>query len=84
MPAFTDLGVPPVVTHTMAVNQPSPRVIEKYGLALIRSCRSDDVPDIPGADQAEVEYALTPSDGRPPPPAPATFPPDCDRDRQAA
>jgi hypothetical protein len=33
--------------------------MEKCGLALVRSYHSDDVPDIPGADQGEVEYALT-------------------------
>jgi RimJ/RimL family protein N-acetyltransferase len=56
---FTDLGVHRVVAHTMAVNHPSRRVMEKCGLALVRSYHSDDVPDIPGADQGEVEYALT-------------------------
>jgi hypothetical protein len=33
--------------------------MEKCGLALVRSYHSGDVPDIPGADQGEVEYALT-------------------------
>ena len=33
--------------------------MEKCGLALIRSYCSDDVPDIPGADRGEVQYALT-------------------------
>jgi RimJ/RimL family protein N-acetyltransferase len=56
---FTDLGVVRVVAHTMTVNQPSRRVMEKCGLALVRSYHSDDVPDIPGADQGEVQYALT-------------------------
>ena len=56
---LTDLGVPRVVAYTMAVNQPSRRVMEKCGLALVRTYHSDDVPDIPGADQGEVEYALT-------------------------
>ena len=56
---FTDLGVVRVVAHTMTVNQPSRRVMEKCGLALVRTYHSDDVPDIPGADQGEVEYALT-------------------------
>ena len=48
-----------VVAHTMAVNQPSRRVMEKCGLALVRFYHSDDVPDIRGADQGEIEYALT-------------------------
>ena len=56
---FTDLDVRRVVAHTMAVNQPSRRVMEKCGLALVRSYHSDDVPDILGADQGEVQYALT-------------------------
>jgi RimJ/RimL family protein N-acetyltransferase len=46
----------------MAVNQPSRRVMEKCGLALVRSYHSDDVPAIPGAEQGEVEYALTRAD----------------------
>jgi hypothetical protein len=33
--------------------------MEKCGLVLVRSYHSDKVPDIPGADQGEVEYALT-------------------------
>jgi RimJ/RimL family protein N-acetyltransferase len=56
---FTDLGVHRVVAHTMAVNQPSRRVMEKCGLAFVRGYHSDDVPAIPGAEQGEVEYALT-------------------------
>ena len=47
-----------VVAHTMAVNQPSRRV-RNAAWPLVRSYHSDDVPDIPGADQGEVEYALT-------------------------
>lgn len=57
--AFTDLGVPRVVAHTMAVNHASRRVMEKSGLAFVRAYHSDAVPAIPGADQGEVEYALT-------------------------
>jgi len=56
---FTDLGVRRVVAHTMTVNHASRRVMEKCGLAFVRTYRSGDVPDIPGADQGEVEYALT-------------------------
>ncbi len=43
----------------MAVNQASRRVMEKCGLALVRSYHSGTEPGIPGADQGEVEYALT-------------------------
>jgi RimJ/RimL family protein N-acetyltransferase len=56
---FTDLGVERVFAHTMAVNRPSRRVMEKSGLTLVRSFRSADSPAIPGADQGEVEYAVT-------------------------
>jgi RimJ/RimL family protein N-acetyltransferase len=56
---FTDLGVRRVVAHTMTVNHASRRVMEKCGLAFVWTYRSGDVPDIPGADQGEVEYALT-------------------------
>jgi RimJ/RimL family protein N-acetyltransferase len=56
---FTDLGVDRVVAHTMAVNRPSRRVLEKCGLTLVRSFHSPETPAIPGADLGEVEYALT-------------------------
>ncbi len=56
---FTDLDVPRVVAHTMAVNHASRRVMEKCGLRFIRAYHSGGVPDIPGAEQGEVEYALT-------------------------
>jgi RimJ/RimL family protein N-acetyltransferase len=56
---FTDLGVDRIVAHTMAVNQPSRRVMEKCGLAFVRGYHSDEVPATPGAEQGEVEYALT-------------------------
>jgi RimJ/RimL family protein N-acetyltransferase len=59
---FTDLGVRRVVAHTMAVNHASRRVMEKSGLAFVRGYHSDDVPAIPGAEQGEVEYALTRED----------------------
>jgi RimJ/RimL family protein N-acetyltransferase len=60
--SFTDLGVPRVVAHTMTVNQASRRVLEKSGLVLVRTYHSDVVPDIPGAEQGEVEYALSRED----------------------
>jgi RimJ/RimL family protein N-acetyltransferase len=55
---FADLGVPRVVAHTMTVNAASRRVMEKCGLTHVRTCHSADVPEIPGADQGEVEYGL--------------------------
>lgn len=48
-----------IVAHTMAVNQPSRRVMEKCGLTFVRGYHSDDLPAIPGAEQGWVEYALT-------------------------
>jgi RimJ/RimL family protein N-acetyltransferase len=56
---FTDLGVDRVVAHTMAVNRASRKVMEKCGLTHVRSYHSPEAPAIPGADQGEVEYALT-------------------------
>ena len=59
---FTDLGVQRVFAHTMAVNHASRRVMEKCGLTFVRANHSDRLPDIPGAEQGEVEYALTKDD----------------------
>ncbi len=59
---FTNLGVPRVVAHTMAVNHASRRVMEKCGLTFARSFHSGDTPDIPGAEHGEVEYVLTRQD----------------------
>ncbi len=56
---FTDLGVDRVVAHTMTVNNASRRVMEKCGLVFVRVNDSADLPAIPGAEQGEVEYALT-------------------------
>jgi RimJ/RimL family protein N-acetyltransferase len=59
---FTDLGVPRVVAHTMAVNLASRRVMEKCGLTFVRTYDDPEVPAIPGAEQGAVEYALTRQD----------------------
>jgi RimJ/RimL family protein N-acetyltransferase len=56
---FTTLHLPRVVAHTMAVNVGSRRVMEKCGLRLVATHTPDYLPDIPGAEQGEVEYALT-------------------------
>lgn len=56
---FTELAVPRVVAHTMAVNLASRRVMEKCGLRFVGNRPSAELPDIPGAGQGEVEYALT-------------------------
>jgi RimJ/RimL family protein N-acetyltransferase len=59
---FTELGTSRIFAHTMAVNLPSRKVMEKCGLTFVRSFTSDNLPDIPGADEGEVEYALTRQD----------------------
>jgi RimJ/RimL family protein N-acetyltransferase len=56
---FTDLGVDRVVAHTMTVNRASRRVMEKCGLVFVEVHDSANLPAIPGAEQGEVEYALT-------------------------
>jgi RimJ/RimL family protein N-acetyltransferase len=56
---FTKLGVTRVFAHTMAVNAGSRRVLEKSGLTLTRTLPSDQVGVVEGAEQGDVEYALT-------------------------
>ncbi len=59
---FTELGVRRVFAQTMAVNTASRRVMEKAGLAYARTFHEDWQEPIVGAEQGEVEYALTKSD----------------------
>jgi RimJ/RimL family protein N-acetyltransferase len=56
---FTDLGVERVFGHTMTVNTPSRRVMEKCGLTLVRTSPYEGADVIEGAEYGEVEYALT-------------------------
>jgi RimJ/RimL family protein N-acetyltransferase len=56
---FTDLGVERVFAHTMTVNAASRRVLEKSGLALVRTTPWDLPDAIEGSEHGEVEYALT-------------------------
>jgi RimJ/RimL family protein N-acetyltransferase len=56
---FTDLGVERVFAHTMTVNAASRRVLEKCGLRLVRTTPYEGSDPIEGAEQGEVEYALT-------------------------
>jgi RimJ/RimL family protein N-acetyltransferase len=56
---FTDLAVDRVFAHTLAVNTASRRVMEKCGLALVRTTPYEGTDVIEGAEQGEVEYALT-------------------------
>jgi RimJ/RimL family protein N-acetyltransferase len=60
--AFTELGVERVVAHTMAVNLGSRRVMEKSGLALVRTYHQDWPDTIEGSEHGEVEYALAKPD----------------------
>ena len=57
--AFTDLGASRVYAETMAVNTRSRRVMEKIGLRHVRTFFVGWPDPLPGADQGEVEYALT-------------------------
>jgi RimJ/RimL family protein N-acetyltransferase len=56
---FTDMGVDRIFGHTMTVNAASRRVMEKCGMVLTGPFRAGLLPDIPGAEHGEVEYALT-------------------------
>lgn len=56
---FTELGVERVFAHTMTANTASRHVLEKCGLTLVRTTAYDGRYVIEGAEQGEVEYALT-------------------------
>jgi RimJ/RimL family protein N-acetyltransferase len=58
---FTDLGVQRVFAHTMTANAASRHVLEKCGLTLVHTVpyEGPDADVIDGAEQGEVEYALT-------------------------
>ena len=56
---FTDLGAERVFGHTMTVNTASRRVMEKCGMALVRTIPYDGPDVIEGSEHGEVEYALT-------------------------
>jgi RimJ/RimL family protein N-acetyltransferase len=56
---FAEFGVQRVFALTMAVNLASRRVTEKSGLTLVRTFHESWPHPIDGAEQGEVEYALT-------------------------
>jgi len=56
---FRELGVRRVVAETMAVHQPSRRVMEKVGMRLVREFHADWPVRIPGDEHGDVEYAIT-------------------------
>ena len=60
--AFREMGARRVWAQTMAVNRASRRVMEKAGLRFVRVFHPDWEEPLPGADQGEVEYALTRAD----------------------
>jgi RimJ/RimL family protein N-acetyltransferase len=56
---FTELGVRRVFARTMTVNAASRRVMEKAGLAYVRTFHQEWPEHIEGSEQGDVEYALT-------------------------
>ncbi|WP_406861469.1 GNAT family N-acetyltransferase [Streptomyces sp. HUAS MG47] len=56
---FTNLGVERVTANTMTVNTGSRRVMEKSGLAFLRSFTGEWPEAIEGSEHGEVEYELT-------------------------
>lgn len=59
---FIELGVRRVFAQTMAVNMASRRVMEKAGLAHVRTFHENWPEPIEGVEHGEVEYALMKTD----------------------
>ncbi len=59
---FTELGLTRVVANTMTVNTASRRVMQKCGLAYLRTFHLPWPDQIEGSEQGDVEYALTRAD----------------------
>lgn len=57
--AFEELGVTRVYAETMTVNARSRRVMEKAGLAYVRTFFANWPEAIEGSEHGEVEYAVT-------------------------
>jgi RimJ/RimL family protein N-acetyltransferase len=57
--AFTITGIDRVVAGTMAVNTRSRRVMEKVGLAHVRTWHDEFDDPLPGTEHGEVGYELT-------------------------
>ncbi|MBB4685641.1 GNAT family N-acetyltransferase [Amycolatopsis jiangsuensis] len=55
---FAELGVQRVWAQTMAVNLASRRVLEKAGLAYLRTFHPQFDDPLPGTEEGEVEYEL--------------------------
>lgn len=56
---FEDVGLERVFAETMAVNEGSRAVMAAVGLRYIRTFAGDHDDPLPGAEQGEVEYAVT-------------------------
>lgn len=56
---FTDLGLDRIFAETMAVNEASRATMASVGLRYVRTFYADWNEPIPGAEQGEVEYAIT-------------------------
>ena len=59
---FTELGVHRVVAETMVVNAASRRVMEKAGLAYVRTFHQPWPYPIEGSEHGDIEYALRKDD----------------------
>lgn len=57
--SFEALGADRFVAITMAVNEPSRRVMERVGLLYVRTFHEHFDDPLPGTELGEVEYALT-------------------------
>lgn len=69
---FTEMGVQRVVAETMVVNVASRRVMEKAGLAYVRTFHQEWPDRIEGDEYGDVEYALTKADWGRQGPVPST------------
>jgi RimJ/RimL family protein N-acetyltransferase len=56
---FEDLGLTRILAETMAVNAASRATMASIGMEYVRTFHLDWEDPIPGAEQGEVEYALT-------------------------
>jgi RimJ/RimL family protein N-acetyltransferase len=62
--AFDTVGVHRVIAQTMAVNAASRGVMSSVGMSYVRTYVPDYADPLPGAEEGEVEYALTLADWR--------------------
>ena len=56
---FNDLGLARIFAETMAVNDASRATMASVGMSYVRTMQVDWADPIPGAEQGEVEYAIT-------------------------